>query len=499
MPTFNITDPTSGKSMRITGDSPPTEAELTQIFSSMGATEQNVIPRTPQTAQAQMLDYMKQNKVGQLAIENAPMALAPNPKDIINTGINKVASYLGGAAEKTYASAAKMPLSEKWSQLRGRIGGPVSDRLLATRAGIENRIPISERGLQMAKEAESKAKKLVDNAVELLTSQGKGVETKTLTQNLDHLYEQALSSGNTPKAITAIDKTVKNFIKGKDRILTPSEVNALKRQLYKESSNFGKQFKDFESATTKAIANEAKNALEKMNPQLAKLNQDDAAYIKLKDALEKAISRESNKYAIGLTEGVGAGVGGAYGAIKGGDATSTGEGIASGILLTKIMRDPMVLSQLAFALNKASKANLQGVGQAMAKGTAMALQPKEAEAATLADYAKGGDNPRARAIREAAGEQPAPQAASTPAPTPQPVPAPAPTMNQGQLSQYDAETARIKADFEKRKKAEEEMLNPKPKQQSMRLDKETALALLEEAGGDKAKARKLAKERGYIL
>ena len=36
MPTYKVTDPASGKTIKLTGDSPPTEAELNQIFSSDG-------------------------------------------------------------------------------------------------------------------------------------------------------------------------------------------------------------------------------------------------------------------------------------------------------------------------------------------------------------------------------------------------------------------------------------------------------------------------------
>ncbi|MFA5354975.1 MAG: hypothetical protein WC291_12155, partial [Thermodesulfovibrionales bacterium] len=32
MPTYKVMDPSSGKTFRLTGDSPPTEAELTDIF-----------------------------------------------------------------------------------------------------------------------------------------------------------------------------------------------------------------------------------------------------------------------------------------------------------------------------------------------------------------------------------------------------------------------------------------------------------------------------------
>jgi hypothetical protein len=32
MPTYQVTDPTTGKVLRLTGDSPPTERELEDIF-----------------------------------------------------------------------------------------------------------------------------------------------------------------------------------------------------------------------------------------------------------------------------------------------------------------------------------------------------------------------------------------------------------------------------------------------------------------------------------
>ena len=36
MPTFKVTDPTTGQVLRLTGDSPPTEQELEQIFDPQG-------------------------------------------------------------------------------------------------------------------------------------------------------------------------------------------------------------------------------------------------------------------------------------------------------------------------------------------------------------------------------------------------------------------------------------------------------------------------------
>jgi hypothetical protein len=49
MPTYQVTDPTTGKKLRLTGDSPPTEQELEQIFSSVA----------PQTAISQPVEQGK--------------------------------------------------------------------------------------------------------------------------------------------------------------------------------------------------------------------------------------------------------------------------------------------------------------------------------------------------------------------------------------------------------------------------------------------------------
>ena len=49
MATFRVTDPNTGITLRLTGDSPPTEQELEQIFSQ----QESAIP-TPQVAPQQL-------------------------------------------------------------------------------------------------------------------------------------------------------------------------------------------------------------------------------------------------------------------------------------------------------------------------------------------------------------------------------------------------------------------------------------------------------------
>jgi len=43
MPTYEVTDPASGKKVRLTGDSPPTDAELEEIFAGVNAPQQQVL------------------------------------------------------------------------------------------------------------------------------------------------------------------------------------------------------------------------------------------------------------------------------------------------------------------------------------------------------------------------------------------------------------------------------------------------------------------------
>ena len=44
MPTFKVTDPNTGRVVRLTGDSPPTEQELEQIFSQLPQPKPTVLP-----------------------------------------------------------------------------------------------------------------------------------------------------------------------------------------------------------------------------------------------------------------------------------------------------------------------------------------------------------------------------------------------------------------------------------------------------------------------
>lgn len=72
MPTYRVTDPTSGKTVKLTGDSPPTEQELEEIFSSIGNVP--VPPAPPQEPEPQSDEY------AEFAMERTqPNLVSPRP------------------------------------------------------------------------------------------------------------------------------------------------------------------------------------------------------------------------------------------------------------------------------------------------------------------------------------------------------------------------------------------------------------------------------------
>jgi len=90
MPTYRITDPTSGKTLKLTGDSPPTEQELNDIFGSQpkskSSIESNHVYRAASKAQEirrgnTKFEDVKENLIG------AGKTTLEQAKNIVNSGL----------------------------------------------------------------------------------------------------------------------------------------------------------------------------------------------------------------------------------------------------------------------------------------------------------------------------------------------------------------------------------------------------------------------------
>lgn len=107
MPTYRITDPQTGKTIKVTGDSPPTEEELTQIFASQGGAPAAPTVQAP-NASIPTATQTKQSgfgvKAGLKGIASLPGKLAQllNP---VATNVGRQIGYgaaFGGQAGELY-------------------------------------------------------------------------------------------------------------------------------------------------------------------------------------------------------------------------------------------------------------------------------------------------------------------------------------------------------------------------------------------------------------
>ena len=99
MPTYNITDPDSGKSLKLTGDSPPTEQELNRIFSTVKSGKTSEPLKTPEEGKS--LGGFVKNVGSDIAgiAKGAYHTLTTNPVDIA-IGLGKTAVGASAALQK---------------------------------------------------------------------------------------------------------------------------------------------------------------------------------------------------------------------------------------------------------------------------------------------------------------------------------------------------------------------------------------------------------------
>ena len=294
--------------------------------------------------------------------------------------------------ERIYGSAARMPLSKKWLKEIG--AEDISKRKAAVGVALEDEVPVSNLGIQQAKNQEKVLRGKVDAIIKELDTTGalmpkeklKAGLTKTegelsaqsvadvegtdFAQNLvNRLYDKRFNKmghevqvgTETIPARVEKDPFGQSYVvepekKGPimERRYKPSEVQAIKRHLYKMeeygkaqlAKGLGTMIKELGN---KGMAKEAKEWLEQLKPGLKTLNAKDGAYINLLDALETAVPRINNKNVVDL----------------GTKVLATAHPILATIDFALGL--PTVRSKLAFALNRARKGSSVNVGKPMAK------------------------------------------------------------------------------------------------------------------------------------
>lgn len=199
--------------------------------------------------------------------------------------------------ERLYASATKMPLSKKWTQVLP--GKQLTKRQVAVKEGLSTKTPPSEFGAAKAEALENEVKNYIDDVISILDDNPENIinTNEMLQRGLKRAYAKAERSSDPIGAKATVDDIAEKF-RAHGETLKPSQANEIKRQLYDEVKWGGTEATAVQSQVIsrakKGIAHELMKSLEKIYPELKTLNQKDAARIFLKDAIERAAGREMN-------------------------------------------------------------------------------------------------------------------------------------------------------------------------------------------------------------
>jgi len=166
MPTYNVTDPNSGATLKLTGDSPPTEEELEQIFSQQAAPEITSSSLSATTAQP---EPSTEKPEGSILHAVAEPALA-----VASGLVGTVAGGLGGLATSAFSGVDEgVKTSESIQSAASEFGAPETK---AGQKGLETLGDIMQKGIDIARFPISG----LAGIAELISGQGIDQATKTI-------------------------------------------------------------------------------------------------------------------------------------------------------------------------------------------------------------------------------------------------------------------------------------------------------------------------------
>ena len=219
---------------------------------------------------------------------------------LLGAGISKIGAAIAesGAAQRTYASAVKMPLSQKWVKARGPAG--TSDVKMAVGKGLAENIPPTELGLAAAKSGKANAADAIDAEISKMT--GTFSTQDILTNGMRNAVDMARKGEAPAKDMEKVIQYTSNLLEGRQANMNATELNDLKKELYK-LANYDKLYGKADSLVEtmrKGVAHEARLQLQANNPALKDVNADYASWRLLEEALERSLARRNNRDLIDL-------------------------------------------------------------------------------------------------------------------------------------------------------------------------------------------------------
>jgi hypothetical protein len=233
------------------------------------------------------------------------------------------------------------------------------------RTALDESIMPTTNGLELISKKLSNLDRGLDKIIDGATKRGVMIPRKALFTELGKLRKD-LGGVNlrATKNLKQIDDIVSSFDKQLKKIgkakLTPREVQDLKRSAYRQLrfdvSQQNAQFAKTEAE--KAIIRSGKKSLERIDPNVQKINQREGKLLELGDELERAVGRLDNRNLISLDTAAKVAAGAATGSPVG---TGIGTGAAAlgaprvkartAIILENIRRSGEMMDQINKSLS----------------------------------------------------------------------------------------------------------------------------------------------------
>lgn len=426
MPTYRVTDPQSGRTLKLTGDSPPTEQELNEIFSAKSS---------PEGIQGTPIYQAIQGRVDSGA---GPEWSAQYPnlyglygagKAVLRTGLEAGGTALGAAggsfvpvpgaslvgAGAGYAvgkRGADVLLGESPDMSAGGIATDVAlggamqgagniigkgvmkampqswiDKLYASSLKLSTSpsvLPIAERkeiintglregavpnlkGYEKILEKVDGLNKQVEDIISKAAGNNESVSSTAVATRLDAL----LAKGDRlqkvdPKFKESIEKVKAELLNGPDQIPV-AQAQEMKRHIYKVY----RDYYGIDDATAalvqgkKAVARGFKEEIESLHPEIKGLNLTEGELINFLDPFGRAVARIQNRDLVGL---------GMQMAPMTASALTAGSSAAAKMgMIAKLVDTPSIKARLAILLHRAKAAGTSSVRQAAGAATPTAI------------------------------------------------------------------------------------------------------------------------------
>lgn len=299
---------------------------------------------------------------------------------------------VGKVAPKLYQSALKPGVAD---------AATLPDVREQVNTGLQNGIPVTEAGTNklrgLISDLGSKVQALVDEG----SNAGRTVDPVKVASRVDELRPAVESQVNPEKDLATLDKSKAEFldqhtqstpasklVDERGNPLTPAKKTVvqipfgvaqdIKTGTYRQLSAKYGELGNAAVESQKALARGIKEEMEKQVPQLTGLNAEEGKALDLQGSLERAVRRTGNHDLVNLGDAAA----GAGGAVAGGPV-----GAGAAAFLKKVLDSPGLKSNLAIAIQRASRRTPSPIGL----GSAMMLAQKAFDTIAQPTDQKGGN------------------------------------------------------------------------------------------------------------